>query len=441
MRNHILFFALLIVSSTIYSQNSKLRAHKLYPEKASEITDLLKSNLSEHPILRKEIYSFENNNWVKFSEKVYEYNVENNLSKTIENRISPRYDEFTLFYTEDFYYYNLKPSLLKEKISVRYFDWDPTQYSRILYSYDENDSLTQILHQGKVDSTSTWTNGIRFTNIFVSLGRMQEYRFEMWQEDIWVTQFIIDFLNYDGKNNNIETMFRDCYTGECEESSRSFAEYDEQNNRTKLLYQDKLSDGWINYSQNIYEYNENSKIILDLFQHWNSVQNSWDNASRIEYSYDINSNLLSTLNSRWGSSDWVNSQRYSYKYQDEYKIEELYEAFDIEWKNQSKTVYYYEGITDANKNVNVVTEFSLSQNYPNPFNPSTIICYSISERGLIRLKVFDLLGREVTTLVNRVQSVGSYEIEFDANELTSGIYFYSIQAGGFNVTKKMILLR
>jgi len=97
----------------------------------------------------------------------------------------------------------------------------------------------------------------------------------------------------------------------------------------------------------------------------------------------------------------------------------------------------------------IVSEFSLEQNYPNPFNPSTKIKYSIpsvdaresNQSQLVTLKVYDMLGNEVSTLVNEVQQAGSYEIEFSADGLTSGIYFYKLQVGEFTDTKKMILLR
>lgn len=85
--------------------------------------------------------------------------------------------------------------------------------------------------------------------------------------------------------------------------------------------------------------------------------------------------------------------------------------------------------------------YLLLQNYPNPFNPSTTINYQIPELSFVTIKVYDVLGNEVATLVNEEKSAGSYEIEFDGNELTSGIYFYRIQAGNFVETKKMILLK
>ncbi len=89
--------------------------------------------------------------------------------------------------------------------------------------------------------------------------------------------------------------------------------------------------------------------------------------------------------------------------------------------------------------------FNLMQNYPNPFNPTTTIKYQLLEISFVTFKVYDVLGNEIATLVNEEKPAGSYEIEFSAagggNELTSGIYFYRLQAGNFVETKKMILMK
>jgi Secretion system C-terminal sorting domain len=89
----------------------------------------------------------------------------------------------------------------------------------------------------------------------------------------------------------------------------------------------------------------------------------------------------------------------------------------------------------------IPTVYKLNQNYPNPFNPSTTIRYSIPKTSLVTLKVYDVLGREVAALVNEEKPLGTYQVNFDASSLASGIYFYKIQAGSFVETKKMILLK
>ncbi|MCS7014426.1 MAG: T9SS type A sorting domain-containing protein, partial [Chloroherpetonaceae bacterium] len=86
--------------------------------------------------------------------------------------------------------------------------------------------------------------------------------------------------------------------------------------------------------------------------------------------------------------------------------------------------------------------YNLEQNYPNPFNPTTNIRYSIQQTGLVTLKVYDLLGREVATLVNEVQPPGNYEVQFNASTRTSsGIYIYRLQSGNFTRTMKMMLVK
>jgi len=86
-------------------------------------------------------------------------------------------------------------------------------------------------------------------------------------------------------------------------------------------------------------------------------------------------------------------------------------------------------------------KFSLFQNYPNPFNPTTSINFEITKPEFVSLKVYDIIGNEVATLVNDRKPAGSYEINFDASNLAGGVYFYKIQAGNFVQTKKMILLK
>jgi len=92
-------------------------------------------------------------------------------------------------------------------------------------------------------------------------------------------------------------------------------------------------------------------------------------------------------------------------------------------------------------NKTVPSDFSLSRNYPNPFNPSTLINYSIPINANVSLKIYDAVGNEVTTLVNERQESGSYQVVFNASRLASGIYYYTITAGSFTASKKMILMK
>jgi hypothetical protein len=89
----------------------------------------------------------------------------------------------------------------------------------------------------------------------------------------------------------------------------------------------------------------------------------------------------------------------------------------------------------------LVKEYALAQNFPNPFNPNTTIRYQIPQDGIITLKIYDILGSEVATLVNEEKIAGKYEVNFNASLLASGVYIYKIQAGSFINSKKMILIK
>jgi Tol biopolymer transport system component len=101
----------------------------------------------------------------------------------------------------------------------------------------------------------------------------------------------------------------------------------------------------------------------------------------------------------------------------------------------------YDLITDVEDEDSNPVDFYLSQNYPNPFNPNATINFFIPKKAFVSLKIYDVLGTEITSLFNEEKSTGSYEVKFNASGLTSGIYFYHLQAGNFIETKKMILLK
>ena len=93
------------------------------------------------------------------------------------------------------------------------------------------------------------------------------------------------------------------------------------------------------------------------------------------------------------------------------------------------------------KSIEAPTQFELFQNFPNPFNPVTSIKFTIIADGFAELKVYDILGKEVATLINKEIRAGSYTFNFNAQNLASGIYFYRLSTNNYNAVRKMILLR
>lgn len=98
-------------------------------------------------------------------------------------------------------------------------------------------------------------------------------------------------------------------------------------------------------------------------------------------------------------------------------------------------------VTGIEENSSNPVSIKLFENFPNPFNPSTTLRYSISEASFISIKVFDLIGNEITSLVNEEKSAGTYELNWDAVNLPSGVYLYQLKAGSFIETKKMVLMK
>lgn len=104
-------------------------------------------------------------------------------------------------------------------------------------------------------------------------------------------------------------------------------------------------------------------------------------------------------------------------------------------------VITYQNCVGVEQTIEIPNYYSLSQNYPNPFNPSTSIKFTMPEGNNVKLVVFDILGREVATLVNEFRNSGTYNVNFDASALSSGVYFYRLEAGNFTETKRMLLVK
>ncbi len=170
----------------------------------------------------------------------------------------------------------------------------------------------------------------------------------------------------------------------------------------------------------------------------NSVQLQWSTATEtnnrgFEIQRGINNRDLNTIGFVEGNGTTTETQSYTY----------------VDNTELNGTVYYrlkqldFNGKYDYSKVVEVirVVSYGLSQNYPNPFNPTTAITYSIPENSFVTLKVYDVLGSEVADLVNGQVEAGVHKVNFNGYNLNSGVYFYTIKAGNFSETKKLMLMK
>ena len=370
-------------------------------------------------------------------------------------------------------------------------DWTPSWM--ITYIYDGNDNNIQWVYSNW--GGSNWIDNGMSTNRYDKNDNKIEETFQMWNGSTWVLANRHTY-DYDGKKmiKDIREMWngsawvlaqKNTYTYDENKMIENLSQmwngfwvnekkhtytFDENDNRIEVLHQIWYISDWANQSRNLYQYDE-KKITEDLSQVW--VVSDWENESKKTFTYDENNKRLEYLSQVWVGFEWVNKSKNTYTYDGSANLtEDLYQDWrNSDWVNERTHMYFYDGnnnkIEDVHQqwngsnwvnierdtysynlntvgivfdeNQNIICK--LSNNYPNPFNPSTTINYSISEKSNVTLKIFDVQGREISKLVFNDQQVGSYEIEFDANKLTGGIYFYQIKAGNYVESKKMILIK
>jgi hypothetical protein len=171
---------------------------------------------------------------------------------------------------------------------------------------------------------------------------------------------------------------------------------------------------------------------IEMANDGNYFLTTWATNSLIKYNHDFSGSPVTILTGLNGPSNLCYNKRHNVL---------------------AIPVYYFDsvlflsvGSIGINKSEEMIKDFQLNQNYPNPFNPSTKIKFQIKKDCFVLLKVYDVLGKEVTTLVNKKLQAGTHEIQFSINSITNnnipgGVYFYKLEAGGFSETKKMLMIK
>ena len=182
---------------------------------------------------------------------------------------------------------------------------------------------------------------------------------------------------------------------------------------------------------------------LGLVEHFNQIRITWETAFGKEYVIEVSEDgsnwnrIIEQTNGFGGIEKWNTeaNARYIRLTGTKRGTEWGYSIYEFE-------VYNIDSLTNATNDIkNIPIHFSLSQNFPNPFNPETFIDYQLSEYAHVTLKVYDILGREVATLVNESKPAGKYETKFNASNLSSGVYISTLRANNFVFSKKMILMK
>jgi hypothetical protein len=307
-----------------------------------------------------------------------------------------------------------------------------------LYAFDANNNILEVLTQTGGGGPD-WVNDSRITYTYDANNNLLTDIYETWNGADW--QEFTKFENtYDANNNVLSTTFsifgnysyKDIYTYDGNNNQVSDSNYnwdganwvinfvqtntyDAMNNQIHYLVQQSNGTSLEDYLQ--YDAAFNGFNNITEWRSYTRNAGNWVPVRKAEYSYDANQNntLVTDSSSSNGGLTW-----------------KLFSFQRMTWST---------GATEVDDEFNSVSDYRLSQNYPNPFNPSTSINFSIPNKANVSIKVFDLLGSQIAELVNGEIEAGSYNIEFNATNLPSGIYFYKIQSNNFSETKKMILLK
>jgi hypothetical protein len=323
--------------------------------------------------------------------------------------------------------------------------WQDTGWQNMekaTYTYDDIDMTIDVLWQNWRDNSGwDWVDTLRTTSVLVD-GLLSTATTEMWDGIEWTNTQKITYT------------------------------YNPNNTLAQILGQTWSGTAWVNHDRTTLTYNALDQDTSDLVQTWTG---SWVNSTRTQHAFDgqldpildvhwtwggaaYSKTFADTL--KWSSGQFVEAVRYvvatdslertQYSSDVVYNLLflEIYQYYDGGWRNVRKTEYKWQDVvlSAEGESGQLPSSFGLAQNYPNPFNPMTVIRYSLAQRAQVSIAIFNILGQEVTTLVDEAQRAGAYETTWDGTDrsgqrVCSGIYFYRITVGDFSETRKMVLLK
>jgi hypothetical protein len=325
-------------------------------------------------------------------------------------------------------------------------------------TYNSDGNLETVLWEWFNASSGEWLNDAKDVYNYDSLGNRVYYLHQNFKVHEFENDFKYENI-YDSANNLVLSVDQDWIDSIWVNRSKSVYTYTPENLIDTSLFQVWTNEQWINYQMNILEYDEELKIISNLAKRWQ--EGNWLDLGMGRYEYDINNNRVLEYWKIAVNNNWENWFRIFYEYDDKNNLIHLFgeEWVNGQWISEDEPLritnpdgiiigflakelfLYYSPPTSVENENNIVNGFNLLQNYPNPFNPTTTIRYEVPDKNFVTIKVYDILGNEIATLVNEEKPPGTYEVEFNASDLACGIYFYQLKAGDFIDTKKMILLK
>ncbi len=365
-------------------------------------------------------------NWNNTDTKIY-YTYNSDWQLTYEQILFPSGSRHKVSY-----FYDESKITLKTIDTLKGTFWK--SYKKYIYSYDNNGNNNLILSQ--VYSDSIWLDERKDIFTYTNQNQVYTHIIANWVDTTWVN---INSYTYNYNNGGLLLSL----TGEKWENdnwapkSRNRYEYN-MNNVVSTFYRDSYIGGiWNQEAQFRGSFDSVGNALNYIYYSYSPIYGSEERES-YSYTYDTNNNCIKAYHSQttYGVMHFALTTPAS-------GIVRLYfnnQSEFIEY-NSPKVSIQYVTFTNINENSYSPTKLTLSQNYPNPFNPTTTIKYSIPAASIVSLKIYDILGKEVADLVNEYKNSGTYEVEFNAANLSSGTYFYQLKSGNYTQTKKLLLLK
>ena len=298
---------------------------------------------------------------------------------------------------------------------------------RWTYTYDASGNMLTQLYEWW--ENGAWVNSTRYSYTYDASGNRLTYLFESWQNGAWVNKWRYSYT-YDASGNMLTYLYENWSNGAWVNFERSTYTYDGSGNRLTSLFERWRNNEWVNFERSTYTYDASGNMLTQLYEWWEN--GAWVRGWRYTYTYDNYNNAVSGKGEQWSNNIWVNKIGFDMYYNN--KTDHLFVG------GYNCTVQYTQ-FTDVKDELNNSLVFTLNQNYPNPFNPSTNINFTLPKTEFVTLKIYDILGKEITTLINEELNAGNHTKIWDAKNLSSGVYFYKLTAGKFTETKKMVLVR
>ncbi len=303
--------------------------------------------------------------------------------------------------------------------------WD--SLSRISYYYSGG-KLTEYIFQ---DYQSGWRNVSRSTYEYNDSGYLKTDLSQLWVNNKWENKWLTTRF-YSNSPLRDSLLFESWNNSQWLKDKKTIFYYGSNGiDVDSMVVTSWTGTLWVNLFKRIVTNDENHNQIEQIDQFWDNTY--WVNDIHLYYSYNASHYVLTGNSWLWQNNQWVPG--------DSPLMVQNPDGLTIAFITNFLYGYYSDIVGVNDVTAILVERLFLSENYPNPFNPSTAFRYHIPLSGNVEIKIFDILGREIAVLVNEIKAPGDYEVEWNASEFTSGIYFYQIKAESFVDTKKMILLK